>query len=113
MGDSRADPALSIVAPAHNEQDNVEPLVREITTALDAQSIEYDIIVVDDDSTDATFERLQALMRQYPRLRVIHMSSGSIGRSGQSAAFQMAFNASRGGIIAMLDVWIKPYCLFE
>ncbi|MFO0873268.1 MAG: glycosyltransferase family 2 protein [Phycisphaerales bacterium] len=95
---------LSVVAPAHNEQDNVVPLVREIVQALDPLGIEYEIVIVDDGSTDATGARLIALLPQEPRLRALAMADTPPGRgNGQSAAFHAGFRASRGRLIAVLD----------
>jgi glycosyltransferase involved in cell wall biosynthesis len=60
--------AVSIVVPVRNEADNVAPLIAEIIGALDGRW-NYEIIYVNDGSTDATAERLAVLMKQHPRLR--------------------------------------------
>jgi dolichol-phosphate mannosyltransferase len=89
---------LSIVVPVRNEQDNVLPLVEEIHAAL-AQAAEFEVIYVDDGSTDATPARLAEALRKYPRLRVLsHRES-----CGQSAALMSGFRAARGEWIATLD----------
>ena len=59
---------VSIVVPVRNEADNVAPLIAEITSALDGSWV-YEIIYVNDGSTDATAERLAALMMQHNHLR--------------------------------------------
>jgi dolichol-phosphate mannosyltransferase len=96
--------ALSVVAPAHNEQDNLRTLVEQITAAIEPLMIGYEIIIVDDGSTDDTTGRLRELMHQYPRLRAIRMARTPPGRgNGQSAAFHAGFRAAREDMIATLD----------
>jgi glycosyltransferase involved in cell wall biosynthesis len=97
-------PALSVVAPAHNEQDNVEPLVREIDAALAPFGEPYEIVLVDDGSTDQTRARILDLMRTRPHLRCIAMTQTPPGKgNGQSAAFHAGFRACRAPLIAVLD----------
>jgi dolichol-phosphate mannosyltransferase len=96
--------ALSVVAPAHNEQDNLARLVDEITAALDPLGISYEIVIVDDGSIDHTPRILTDLLRRHPHLRALRMLSTPPGRgNGQSAAFHAGFRAARGEIIAVLD----------
>ncbi len=81
-----------------NEADNIAPLIAEITTALDGRWA-YEIIYVNDGSTDATGERLAAIMAQRDNLRQLrHAKSG-----GQSAAVRSGVRAARGAIVATLD----------
>lgn len=95
---------LSVVAPAHNEQDNVQPLVEQIAAALDPAGCAYEIVIVDDGSTDATGRRLRELMARFTQLRVVRMTNTPPGRgNGQSAAFHAGFRACRGRLIAVLD----------
>ncbi|QAU47177.1 glycosyltransferase family 2 protein [Bradyrhizobium guangzhouense] len=91
-------PSVSIVVPVRNEADNIVPLIEEITAALDGRWA-YEIIYVNDGSTDATGERLAAIMRQRGNLRQLcHAKSG-----GQSAAVRSGVRAARGSIVATLD----------
>src|SRR5579859_6983347 len=90
--------AVSIVVPVRNEADNVAPLIAEIAAALDGRWA-YEIIYVNDGSTDATAERLVAAKRQYPNLRQIHHATSA----GQSAAVRSGVRAARGAIVATLD----------
>ena len=88
---------LSVVVPVCNEAENVEPLVREIHTALAARA--YEMIFVDDGSTDATAAVLARLQAEFPSLRVLAHSF----RSGQSAAVASGVRAARAPWIATLD----------
>jgi dolichol-phosphate mannosyltransferase len=95
---------LSIVVPAHNEEDNVRPLVAEITAAVEPLGIAYEMVFIDDCSTDGTGRRLMELLSEFLRLRVIRLQCAVPGRgNGQSAAFHAGFRAARGAIIATLD----------
>jgi dolichol-phosphate mannosyltransferase len=91
-------PDVSIVVPVRNEQDNVAPLIAEIAAALDGRWA-YEIIYVNDGSTDATGERLAAEMRARNNLRQIRHAASS----GQSAAVRTGIRAARGRIVATLD----------
>jgi dolichol-phosphate mannosyltransferase len=91
-------PAVSIVVPVRNEADNIAPLVEEITAALDGRW-DYEIVYVNDGSTDDTGARIAALMAQRRNLRQLrHAKSG-----GQSAAVRSGVRAARGSIVATLD----------
>lgn len=95
---------LSVVAPAHNESGNVEPLVRGVFAAIAATGLSGEFIVVDDGSTDDTRARVLALTAEFPMLRCVAMTRTPPGRGcGQSAAFHAGFRAARGGLIAVLD----------
>jgi dolichol-phosphate mannosyltransferase len=93
-----AETAVSIVVPVRNEAENVAPLVAEIAAALEGRWI-FEIIYVNDGSTDATAERLAAAMRSHANLRQIRHATSS----GQSAAIRSGVRAGRGAIVATLD----------
>jgi dolichol-phosphate mannosyltransferase len=88
---------FSVVVPVCNEAENVEPLVREIHAAMSAY--DYEIVFVNDGSTDDTAGTLKRLMGEFPQLRVLHHSF----RSGQSAAVASGVRAARAAWIATLD----------
>jgi len=90
--------AVSVVVPVRNEAENLAPLIAEITAALDGRW-RYEIIYVNDGSTDATAERLAELMKQDHHLRQIRHATSA----GQSAAVRSGVRAARGVIVATLD----------
>ncbi len=91
-----APPVLSVVVPVHNEQDNILPLLDEITAALDGVG-EFEIVVVDDGSTDGTPNVLRASGRK--GLVVVRHRRNC----GQSAALLSGVRIARGAWIATLD----------
>lgn len=64
-------PSISLVMPAYNEADNIEPMVEEATPALEAVSEDYEIIVVDDGSADDTAGVTRRVMESYPHVRLV------------------------------------------
>lgn len=89
---------LSVVVPVHNEAENLEPLLDEIVRSL-AGVCRYEIVYVDDGSTDDTLARLFRLKERLPCLRVLCHKRGC----GQSTALSTGIRAARGTIIATLD----------
>lgn len=92
-------PDISVVVPMRNESPNVEQLYRELTTTLEAFGRPYEIVAIDDGSTDSTFERLAALQDRDSRLRVIRFRRNF----GQTAAFAAGFAHARGRFIVTSD----------
>jgi len=91
---------LSVVIPAHNEAENVGPLVREIAAALrGAARIDYEVVIVDDGSSDATSDRAREAAAQVPALVVVRHPSPA----GQSFATLTGVGAARGQWVATLD----------
>jgi dolichol-phosphate mannosyltransferase len=90
--------AVSVVVPVRNEAENIAPLIAEIAAALDGR-FGYEIIYVNDGSTDATAERLSAAMKQRANLRRIDHARSA----GQSAAIRSGVRAAHGAIVATLD----------
>jgi dolichol-phosphate mannosyltransferase len=90
--------AVSIIVPVRNEAENVAPVIAEIAAALDGRW-SYEIIYVNDGSTDATGERLASIMKSRPNLRQLRHAAST----GQSAAVRSGVRAARGAIVATLD----------
>jgi glycosyltransferase involved in cell wall biosynthesis len=89
----------SVVIPAYNEEENLEPLLAELLPVMASLPGAHEVIVVDDGSTDGTAERLSALRERHPSLRVLTLARNR----GQSAAFAAGFQAARGDVIITLD----------
>ncbi|MEN8252214.1 MAG: glycosyltransferase family 2 protein [Patescibacteria group bacterium] len=86
---------LSVVVPVYNEEGNVGELHKKIVTACDALGKEYEIIFVDDGSTDTTVEKCKNLLP----LTLIELRKNF----GQTAAFDAGFKASSGEVIVTMD----------
>ena len=95
----KLNPEISVVAPLWNEEQNVAPLAQQVFAALAKEPRALELILVDDASTDGTWERILEVQKSDPRVRAIRHSRNS----GQSAALWTGFNASHGAIIATLD----------
>jgi glycosyltransferase involved in cell wall biosynthesis len=92
-------PDISVVVPMRNEALNVEQLYRELTAALEADQRPYEIIAIDDGSTDETFGILARLQASDYHLRVIRFRRNF----GQTAAFAAGFAHARGRYIVTMD----------
>ncbi len=90
-------PAVSVVVPVRNEAGNIAPLVEEIAAALAGRA--FEIVYVNDGSTDATTAELVALARTRSYLRQVKHTVSC----GQSAAIRTGVAAARGGLIVTLD----------
>ncbi len=90
---------LSLVIPAYNEEETIEECVREADAVLARVGKAYEILVVDDGSTDATFERLRGLKPAVPALRAIRYGENK----GQTTAMAAGFDNARGGIVVTID----------
>jgi glycosyltransferase involved in cell wall biosynthesis len=90
---------LSVVIPIRNEEASLPELVRELTDVLGRWARPFEIIVVEDGSTDRSFEILARLQASEPRLRVIRFRRNF----GQTAAFAAGFDHARGRFIVTMD----------
>jgi glycosyltransferase involved in cell wall biosynthesis len=90
---------LSIVVPVFNEEENVADLVAAITSALAGYTDNYEILAIDDGSTDDSFVLLKSLAQQDPHIRLIRFGINY----GQTAALAAGFHHAKGKIIITMD----------
>lgn len=90
---------LSVVIPVYNEEDSIEPLYSALKAVLEGLGTSYEIVVVDDGSTDGSFEVLKRLHLGDPALKVVRLRRNF----GQAAAFAAGFDESAGQIIVSMD----------
>src|SRR3954471_19781225 len=90
---------LSIVIPVYNEVENVDALVGAIKTALEPVRYEYELIAVDDGSTDGTRDALARLVAANPQLRVVELRRNY----GQTAAMSAGIEHASGEVIVTID----------
>jgi glycosyltransferase involved in cell wall biosynthesis len=91
--------AISIVIPLYNEEQNLRPLVEGLVPVMADLGKSYEIIFVDDASTDRSPEVLKELAGKYPALRIIRFRKNS----GQSAAFDAGFKLVQGEVVVTMD----------
>ncbi len=92
-------PEISVVIPLYNEEESIPELYRSLTEALEALGRPYEIIIVDDGSTDGSFPLLRQLAAEDERLKVVRLRRNF----GQTAAFAAGFDHARGDIIVTMD----------
>ncbi|MGH8618007.1 MAG: glycosyltransferase family 2 protein [Burkholderiales bacterium] len=90
--------ALAVVVPVHNETENLAPLIGEIHAALEGR-IDFEIVYVDDGSSDETPQLLAALAAKHPRLRVFR----HLNNCGQSTAVRTGVRQALAPLVATLD----------
>ena len=92
-------PDLSVVFPVYNEEENLPILLGEVAAALEGRGWTYEIVAVDDGSTDRSLAVLHESRKQYPTLRVLPLEKNS----GQTAALDAAWRSARGRLVVSLD----------
>ena len=90
---------VSVIAPAYNEEGNVEPLIERIREVFEPTGMVYEAVIVDDCSTDGTRDKLLALKQKYPWVRCIRLNKNS----GQTAAMDAGFRHARGKVWGTVD----------
>jgi glycosyltransferase involved in cell wall biosynthesis len=90
---------ISLVIPIHNEEPAILPLYDRLTAVMEALKKPYEIIFVDDASTDRSFDLLANLVETDPRLKVIRLRRNF----GQTAALSAGFDEAQGDVIVSLD----------
>lgn len=92
-------PDLSVVFPVFNEEENLPILLREIAAALEEKGWTYEVVAVDDGSSDRSLEVLRSLRANHPTLRVLALQKNS----GQTAALDAAWRGAQGRLVVSLD----------
>jgi len=90
---------LSIVIPMFNEEDNVGPLLEGLLAVSPQWERSFEVIAIDDGSTDRTFERVASAAELDPRIKVIRLRRNS----GQTAAMAAGFDFANGDVIVPMD----------
>ena len=98
-GDNRPTPQLSIFLPVYNEEENLPRLHEQITAAMNALGRTYEVIYVDDGSTDRSFAILAEIAARDPHTRVISFRRNY----GQTAAMAAGIHAARGEVLIPMD----------
>jgi len=94
-----SDPKISVVIPVYNEEDNIEPLLDELFPILKNTGLGFEVICVDDASTDNSVTVLRELQGRYPELRIIRHAANC----GESAGEATGFAGARGEWIVTID----------
>lgn len=101
-------PTVSIMVPAHNESLVIVRTVRALLN-MEYPKDRYEIIVINDNSTDDSAEKLEELQREFPDRRLIVISTGpEVGGKGKSNALNIGFSVSTGEVIAIYDADNTP-----
>jgi glycosyltransferase involved in cell wall biosynthesis len=90
---------LSIVVPIYNEEENIRALHEAVTAALSGSSLAYELILVDDGSSDGSFPLLKTIAGTDPRVKVIRFRRNF----GQTAAMAAGFDAAAGRVVVPMD----------
>ncbi|MEM7115954.1 MAG: glycosyltransferase family 2 protein [Chloroflexota bacterium] len=90
---------LSIVIPCYNEVENLRPLVDEITAVCDPLPLDYEIIFIDDGSTDGSFQLIEQLHEEVPQITAVRFRRNY----GQTAGFAAGFDLAQGDVIITMD----------
>ncbi len=93
------EPEISVIVPLYNEVDNVAPLVEQVVSTLGAQPRTFELVLVDDSSTDGTWEAIKKAHQADARVRGLRHSKNA----GQSAALWTGFRGSRSPILMTMD----------
>ena len=91
--------SLSVVIPVYNEEENIPELYKELKEVLEKLPYDYEIIFVDDGSTDRTYEILEKLAKEDPRVKVIKFRRNY----GQTAAMYAGFQYANGDVVITMD----------
>lgn len=99
MEEKDKNPQISIVVPFYNEEDNIEELYEQLSRVLKGLGVSYELIFINDGSTDRSHELLLKLFASDRTVKVIRLRKNF----GQTAALQAGFDHARGEIIISMD----------
>jgi glycosyltransferase involved in cell wall biosynthesis len=99
VSENTPSPQISVVIPVYNENENLEILMEELTAVLNETHRSYEVILVDDGSTDKSFQIMEKMAGRDRRVTVIRFKRNA----GQSAAFDAGFRLAKGEIVVTLD----------
>lgn len=91
--------SYSIVVPLKNEEENIQDLIQEIAPVMSTLQKDWELICIDDGSTDKTLDILKELQKSYPQLKILCFD----GNFGQSSAFDAGFKAAVGEFVITMD----------
>ena len=92
-------PEISVVVPVYDEVASVGPLCQQLHEVLSSLGRSYEVVLVDDGSTDGTWEKMLELARAYPHLRLVRLRANF----GQTAALSAGFHQSQGDVVITMD----------
>ena len=98
-------PTLSIVVPCHDEEAALEPYLKATASVLDGygsahEGFTYEIVFIDDGSTDGTLQRMRALAAKMPSVKYVSLSRNF----GKESAMYAGLSAAHGQLVAIMDV---------
>jgi len=88
-----------VIVPFYNEEENIKPLHEQLSTVLTDLNRQYEILFVDDGSTDNTFKNMQKVREKNNNLKIIKLRKNF----GQSAALKAGFDHAKGNIVISMD----------
>jgi dolichol-phosphate mannosyltransferase len=96
---------FSVVVPVYNEIGCLEPLVKRVRVALDSSGVDWELVLVDDGSTDGSAEKMDELSAADNRIRILHFEANR----GQTAGLDAGFRHARGRTIGLLDADLQTF----
>src|SRR5664279_1898279 len=90
---------LSLVIPIFNEEKLVDELVRRTISSIESFTMDYELIFVDDGSTDQSFEKVLACRKKNTKIKILLLSKNF----GHQAAYTAGLDYSKGDLVAMMD----------
>ena len=94
-----SDPSVTVVVPLLDEAETLRPLVQRVTDVLRQAEVPAEIILIDDGSTDSSWQEIETLVQEFPRLRAIRFRRNF----GKAAALSAGFEAAHGATVITMD----------